>query len=39
VTYIPDKPDDSGNIISNIGKSETKMGLAASDTEIKVVNE
>ena len=23
----------------NIGKSETKMGLAASDTEIRVVNE
>lgn len=28
-----------GEIVPNIGKSETKMGLAASDTEIRVVNE
>ena len=27
------------DIIPNIGKSETKVGLAASDTEIRVVNE
>lgn len=32
---VPEEMD----IIPNIGKSETKVGLTASDTEIRVVNE
>lgn len=35
----PINKEEDSDIVPNIGKSETKMGLSASDTEIRVVNE